>query len=116
MCTVNRVLINSEGQKWKETEAGKAVSEQSIENGEVPVKRQPELVKVFDPLTLSFLKNKLLQGCKILCSICSKHILITAIFACMLYIYVEFLSFQLIKYFLINCRNYVNIFEAVAPL
>ncbi|XP_059573492.1 nuclear valosin-containing protein-like isoform X4 [Alligator mississippiensis] len=45
MCTVNRVLINSEGQKWKETEAGKAVSEQSIENGEVPVKRQPELVK-----------------------------------------------------------------------
>ncbi|XP_019372060.1 PREDICTED: nuclear valosin-containing protein-like isoform X4 [Gavialis gangeticus] len=45
MCTVNRVLINSEGQKWKETEAGKAVSDQSIENGEVPVRRQPELVK-----------------------------------------------------------------------
>uniref|UniRef100_A0A7M4FSE2 Nuclear valosin-containing protein-like n=1 Tax=Crocodylus porosus TaxID=8502 RepID=A0A7M4FSE2_CROPO len=45
MCTVNRVLINSEGQKWKETEAGKAVSGQSFENGEVPVKRQPELIK-----------------------------------------------------------------------
>uniref|UniRef100_A0A8C3XVF9 Nuclear VCP like n=1 Tax=Chelydra serpentina TaxID=8475 RepID=A0A8C3XVF9_CHESE len=51
MCTVNRVLIKLEEQKWKDVQAEEAMTEQSLETGtEDELQRLLELLKEQDPL------------------------------------------------------------------
>uniref|UniRef100_A0A8C0IYJ9 Nuclear VCP like n=1 Tax=Chelonoidis abingdonii TaxID=106734 RepID=A0A8C0IYJ9_CHEAB len=51
MCTVNRVLIKLEEQKWKGVQAGEATTEQNLETGtEDELQRLLELLKEQDPM------------------------------------------------------------------